>query len=81
MEPVIGKCVYFELLYLINQVAFNDLIRRTNVCSFNVVCSVSSLNDFKRSPGFLGLQIQCNLQCIEDQQIQTWPLHISNYNF
>ncbi|WVQ92781.1 hypothetical protein IAS59_006597 [Cryptococcus gattii] len=34
VEPVIVKCVYFELLYLINQVSFNDLIRRTNFCSF-----------------------------------------------
>lgn len=34
VEPVVVKCVHFELLYLINQVAFNDLIRRTNVCSF-----------------------------------------------
>lgn len=34
MEPVIVKCMFFELWYLINQVAFNDLIRRTNVCPF-----------------------------------------------
>lgn len=37
----------------------------------NVVCSVSSLNDFKRLPGFLGLQIQYKVQCIEGPQTQT----------
>lgn len=47
----------------------------------SVVCSVFSSDDFERSPGFLGLQIQYNIQCIEGQQIQTWPLSISNYNF
>ncbi|OXG28421.1 hypothetical protein C360_05835 [Cryptococcus neoformans Bt15] len=34
VELVIVKYVFFELLYLINQVAFNDLVRRIDFCSF-----------------------------------------------
>lgn len=34
VELVIVKNAFSELLDLINRVAFNDLVRRTNFCSF-----------------------------------------------
>lgn len=79
VEPAIVKCVYSESLFLINQSTISS--RGQIFVRSSVVCSVSSLDDFERSPDFLGLQIQYNIQRIEDQQIQTWPLPISSYNF
>lgn len=85
VELVIVKNVFSELLDLINRVAFNDLVRRTNFCSFKrgtyAQCLVYPLKDLERSPDFAGLQIQYNLQRIEGEKIGTWRLHISDHNF